>query len=206
MDFRRPLPPTEASIAATAAGAGLRGPDAVTELAALIEAFSSSELCQRLGRAVETRREERFAFLLDGGALLTGALDVLARERDGRMFVVDYKSDRLRGASPRELVAREYASQQLIYAIAVLRTGAPAVEILHTFLERPEEPVAASFTQADRADMERQLEALARGALAGQFPVSELPHRSLCDGCPAEGGLCSWPVEMTRREAPDRLF
>ena len=28
----------------------------------------------------------------------------------------------------------------------------------------------------------------------------------VCEGCPAEGGLCSWPLEMTRREAADRLF
>jgi hypothetical protein len=33
-----------------------------------------------------------------------------------------------------------------------------------------------------------------------------VPHRGLCSGCPAEGGLCSWPLEMTRREALDRLF
>jgi hypothetical protein len=175
-------------------------------LRSLIAAFAGGELCRRLAAAAETRREERFAFGVRGSALLTGALDVLAREPDGRMLVVDYKSDRLGERSPDEIVARAYGVQQLIYAIAVLRTGAPAVDVLHLFLERPEEPVSASFTQADRERMERRLDALAAGPLEGRFPVTELPHRALCHGCPAEGGLCSWPVSMTRREAPDRLF
>jgi hypothetical protein len=39
-----------------------------------------------------------------------------------------------------------------------------------------------------------------------RFTVTDAPQRSVCEGCPAEGGLCSWPLEMTRREAADRLF
>ena len=42
--------------------------------------------------------------------------------------------------------------------------------------------------------------------LRREFAVTDTPHRAVCAGCPAEGGLCSWPLEMTRREAPDRLF
>ena len=62
-------------------------------------------MCKRLAAATDVRREERFAFLLDDEALVGGALDVLAREPGGAMLVVDYKSDRLEGADPRELVA-----------------------------------------------------------------------------------------------------
>ena len=70
------------------------------------------------------------------------------------------------------------------------------------FLERPDHPVTARFT--DRSVLERELESLASGVLAGEFPVAEIPGVYVCNGCPGEGGLCSWSLEMTRRdpEAP----
>jgi hypothetical protein len=55
-------------------------------------------------------------------------------------------------------------------------------------------------------ELDRGLRGLADGVLRSEFPVTQTPHRAVCAGCPAEGGLCSWPLEMTRREAPDRLF
>jgi hypothetical protein len=150
------------------------------------------------------RREERFAFRL-AGVLITGALDVLARE-PSRMLVIDYKTDRLEGADPAQVVSDRYATQRLIYALAVLRAGAPAVEVEHLFLERVDEPVSATFTREHAPTLEAELSRLAGGVLRREFAVTERPHRAICEGCPAEGGLCSWPVELTRREAPDRLF
>ena len=98
LNFRRPSAPTAEAVAAAAAGAGLRAPtDAeADELADLVTAFASSELCARLAHATDARREERFAFQF-GGILINGAIDVLARERDGASLIVDYKSDRLDG-------------------------------------------------------------------------------------------------------------
>ena len=121
------------------------------ELDGLIAAFAESELCARLGRADEVRREERFAFLL-GDVLMTGAFDVLARERGGRMLVVDYKTDRLLGAAPATRVAEAYATQQLVYALAALRAGAVEVEVAHVFLEAAGDPVIEPFTADDRSD------------------------------------------------------
>ena len=75
-------------------------------------------------------------------------IDLLAEESDGGCLVVDYKSDRLAGADDLDaLVRREYSVQRLVYALAVLRDGAPRVEIAHWFLERPEEWVAAGYTR-----------------------------------------------------------
>ena len=74
------------------------------------------------------------------------------------------------------------------------------------FLEAPEEPVLAEFERAQRPALEQELDRLADGVLRREFAVSDTPHRALCAGCPAEGGLCSWPLDVTRREAPDRLF
>jgi ATP-dependent helicase/nuclease subunit A len=74
------------------------------------------------------------------------------------------------------------------------------------FLERPDEPVAVSFTAAELPELEAELAGLAGGVLERRFAVTDVPQRMICDGCPAEGGLCSWPLAMTRREAPDTLF
>lgn len=147
--------------------------------------------------------------------MIVGALDVLAREpatgEDAgpggeRMLVVDYKTDRLGRATPAQVVARGYEGQQLIYALAALNAGAAEVDVVHCFLEAPDEPVTATFTAAQRDELASRLRGLGAGVLERRFPVAPDPHRRLCAGCPAEGGLCSWPLELTRRESADTLF
>jgi len=212
LDFRRPVLPSGDLVTAAAAQAALDpvpGPAEADELAAVVRRFTESELCARLGRATQTRREERFAFALTSDPahpLVVGAIDVLAREPSGRMLVVDYKSDRLEGADPAAIVARQYGTQRLVYALAALHAGAEAVEIAHCFLERPDEPVSVTFERAQMAELQEQLSALAGGVLERRFEVTGAPYRGVCAGCPAQGGLCSWPLEMTRRESPDTLF
>jgi ATP-dependent helicase/nuclease subunit A len=171
-------------------------PGTPPELEPVLAAFIDSDLCTRLGRAREIRREQRFAFVLDG-TLVTGTFDVLATEleRGGRLLVVDYKTGRV----------APYATQALIYAIAALRTGAPAVEIVHTFLDAGESS-ARAYDAGDLPALEAELSERAAGLLAGHFGVADEPSRSLCAGCPALGGLCSWPLEVAMRESPDRLF
>ena len=39
--------------------------------------------------------------------------------------------------------------------------------------------------------------------LAGEYPVAEVPHRSLCATCPGRDGMCSYPPELTDRELPE---
>jgi ATP-dependent helicase/nuclease subunit A len=209
LDFRRPAVPSADAVLAAAARTGLSpppGPAEADELAALVRRFTDSELCARLARAIDTRREQRFAFPIGGQALVVGALDVLAREPGGRLLVVDYKSDRVAGAGIEAIVRDAYSTQRLIYALAALRAGAEAVEVAHCFLERPEEPAMAVFEHSRGDDLEAELGALSRGVLTRRFAVAPAPYRGLCAGCPAEGGLCSWPLELTRRESPDRLF
>ena len=163
------------AVTAAAAQAGLHpppGPAEADELAALVRRFADSELCARLGRATQTRREERFAFPLSADPaqpLVVGAIDVLAREPSGRMLVVDYKSDRLQGADPAAVVERQYGTQRLVYALAALHAGAEAVEIAHCFLERPDAPVSVTFERAQMAELQARLDALGRGVLERRF-------------------------------------
>ena len=133
--------------------------------------------------------------------LLTGVLDLLAREPDGGMLVVDYKSDRVvPGEDLRDVVEREYSIQRLLYALAVLSDGAPRVEIVHWFLHRPAEPVGVVFAAEERPRLQDAVARLVRSARVGSFTVSEDPHRGLCLTCPGRAGLCSWSDSMTLRE------
>jgi hypothetical protein len=203
LNFRRPSPP-DADAVTAATGGAVRDAQA-EEIAELVRRFTASQTCARLGHASDVRREERFSFLL-GQMLITGALDVLAREPEGRLLVVDYKSDRLEGRDPAHVVEREYMTQRLVYGLAALRTGAQLAEVVHVFLEAPELPVATTFEVADLPRLEDELTELTAGVARREFVVAPDPHRAICSGCPAEGSLCKWPLELTRRESPDQLF
>jgi ATP-dependent helicase/nuclease subunit A len=174
------------------------------EIARLVAAARTAPPAARVAAAATVRREHPFAFSLDGGGpLVTGVIDLLAGEADGGFLVLDYKSDRVGAAVDLEaLVEREYAIQRLLYALAVLRAGAASVEIVHWFLERPEEWASARYAAGERGELERQLGARVERAADAGSTVSPRPHRGLCLTCPARAGLCSWSEEQTLREDP----
>jgi hypothetical protein len=206
LDFARPAAPAGEAVAAVAASHGAElTAESAADVARLVEAFAASPLCERLARASGVRREAPFAFALEPGAgalLVHGVVDVLATERDGSALVVDYKTDRLDGAVPEEMTARDYAAQRLVYALAALRNGAPRVEVAHCYLERPAEPAVVTFTQPDAPALAERLLGLAEGVLAGEFGVTDRPHRELCATCPGRRALCSHPESVTLR-APE---
>ena len=172
------------------------------EIAALLERFlAASPLLHRLRAARSVAVEAPFVLPLPSpdAPLLNGVLDVLAEEQDGGSLVVDYKTDRLGDADAAEVVAGSYATQQAVYALAVLASGAAAVEVAYAFLDRPESLVAERFTRADLPGLWERVLARARPVLEGSFPVSPAPHLGLCAGCPGRGGLCSHPLELTDR-------
>jgi len=205
LDFSRPAAPDAAVVVELAEEWGVElTDDAVADIRGLVDAFATSPLCARLA-AARTRREAPFAFGLDpagGGPLVTGFLDAAAIEPDGGVLIVDYKSDRLEGASPADVVEREYATQRVVYALAALRDGAPRAEVAYCFLERPGEPVTRAFTAADATALTEHLAGLARGVIAGEYPVAAVPHRELCGDCPGRAAMCSWSEDMTLRELP----
>jgi ATP-dependent helicase/nuclease subunit A len=112
---------------------------------------------------------------------------------------VDYKSDRVEGADLQALVEGAYGAQRRIYALACLRSGAVAAEVVHVFLERAAEPAIARYGAADADALQRDLRVRAAGLLRGSYPVAEVPHRGLCATCPGRAGLCSHPPERTDR-------
>ncbi|MEA2293008.1 MAG: hypothetical protein QOE86_647 [Solirubrobacteraceae bacterium] len=199
-DFARPRPPAAEAVLEVAGAWGIDPtPEQADDVARLVAAFADSPLCGRLAAARGVRREAPFAFPLEPGVrgmLLHGIVDVVAQE-DGGALVVDYKTDWLGELAPEDLIARDYTGQRLVYALAALRDGAERVEVAHCFLELPQEPATATFTQADVPAVAERLVAEAERLLAGDFAPTPAPHRDLCATCPGRAALCSHPESRT---------
>ena len=86
---------------------------------------------------------------------MNGVVDVLADE-GARTLVVDWKSDALGEHEPEELTSEHYSTQRIVYALAALRAGAESVEVVHCYLERPDEPAVAQYDAADKERLERE--------------------------------------------------
>jgi len=204
LDFGSPrvLAGPELAMLADARGLAVEEPE-LAQVAKLVQAFASSPLCARLARARAVHREHPFALTLPGteraSPLLTGVIDVLAHEPDGGALVIDYKTDRL--SRPPGGDGEVYPVQRSVYALAVLRAGAPTVEVAHCFLEAPESPVGRRYAVGEADALEREIAALVHAVQGGRFPVAEHPHRELCLTCPARRRLCSWDEELTLRPA-----
>ncbi|HLI32687.1 MAG TPA: UvrD-helicase domain-containing protein [Solirubrobacteraceae bacterium] len=196
--------PGPSAVAQLAASAGLGEPSAAecAEIAELARVALSGPLAQRAARA-QGARELPFVFVLDPQLPpIGGAFDLYARERD-QALVIDYKSDRLReGVSAEDAVRERYSLQRQIYALAALRDGAAAVEVIHWFLRHPEQPAVARYGREQGQQLEAQLRERLDAACALAPAPSPAPNRALCAGCPARGGLCSWDLEATFR-APE---
>ncbi len=179
LDFRRPRRPEGAP----------------ADVGDLVEGFIGSSLFKRLAAARELRREEGFSFLL-GDALITGVLDVLASEPGERTLIVDYKSDRLEGAEPAAVVDRDYRIQRLVYGLAGLRAGAAVVEVVHVFLERPEEPVSATYGHEEIEALERRAAGVGGGGAEGRFHRHRRAVRTGVQRVPGGGR----PVQLAARD------
>jgi ATP-dependent helicase/nuclease subunit A len=210
LDFGRSHAPDANAVLAEAARAGVRLSDAAAEeIAALIAPLVASDLPRRLAALKDLRREQPFALALDAIPLV-GVFDLIGRERAGdhdRTVVVDWKSDRLDpDADPRVIADADYGLQRGAYALAALADGASEVEVLHVFLERPDEPATATYRQQDVPQLTAELQDRAEAILRRDFPVAPNPQPRICDGCPGRGSLCSWPLEATLDVPEGRLF
>jgi len=203
IDFAQPATPTADDVAALIERyrEPVRAPE-VADLIELVAAFASSPLRERLAAANHVRTELPFAFQLTpdtaGGRslLVNGIVDVHATEPD-RTLILDYKSDRLEGRDPTEVVESGYDIQRTVYALAALHAQAPLVEVTYLFLERPNDPVSATYQASDLPTLDTRLRNLANPVATGQFKPTDNPHHTLCADCPGQPGLCSWPPERT---------
>jgi len=200
LDYADPRPPTDEELRERAETHGLElDGEGCADLRGLVQAFLDGPWFARLRAAAERQREAVFAYPI-GDTMLTGVVDVRAREDGGGALVVDYKTDRLAPEVDLEAhVEHDYGAQRRIYALAELRAGAQTVEVVHLFLERPGEPAVARYASADMPALEADLLARMGGILRGEFGVTDTPYLGVCRGCPGRGTLCPQPVELTER-------
>ncbi len=205
LDFADPAAPSPGDVAERLESYGAEaGPGAVEDTLRFVTAFLGTPLFERLAAAGRVRKELAFAYELAppaaGGRslLVNGFVDVYAEERE-RVLIVDYKTDSLEGTDAEALVETSYSIQRLIYALAALRSGAPAVEVAYCFLEQPEATVTRAWTAADSDALERELLELAGGVIEGRFEPAPEPHLHLCAQCAGRPSLCSWDEEATSR-------
>ena len=158
-------------------------------IAGFVAVWSDCALRERVDGLVHARPEVPFAFEV-GGVLFRGRFDVFGREADGSALVVDFKTNRLDERVAQEVMDRTYAVQVTTYALAALRTGAPAVEVAYAFLERAD-AVATRRFEADAAGaLEAELQEAIDAIRAGQFPARP---GFQCRECPALDLLCAGP-------------
>ena len=210
---------TRCSSGSTFADPCRRAPEAIIEAAERAGLAEAALEDRRARRSVRRQRAVRAA-RPGHGRPPRGALRVPARRRRAddrrirrararagrRLLVVDYKSDRLAGADPAELVARAVRdpAADLRARRAAHRRRCRSRSCTSSW-RLPDGPVTGPSRRAT-ARLERELASLAGGVLESRVRRHRRAAAALCRGCPAEGGLCSWPLELTRREAPDRLF
>lgn len=204
VDLDQPAPPADlpALVAGWYPGVSV---DELERVRRDVEVFCSSAMAARLEQLGGAVAERPFAFELEG-VLLNGRLDVL-RNVDGEALVLDFKTNALRGASPVELVERDYRIQRVVYALACLHGGADSVEVVYQFLEAPDDLVSVTYTASDRALLERELAVELERIAEGDFRPN--PSEFTCTGCPARDVICAgprldeWPVWEDRGPQPE---
>ena len=127
-------------------------------LLAPLRAWLGSALFAERVRALH-RSAQRCRSCCDFGLrLVRGSIDLLVEDAGRAPLIVDFKTDRLGGHAPADLMER-YGIQRDIYALAVSEaTGSTEVEVAYVFLERPEEPVTETLGSDEVAAGRERLE------------------------------------------------
>jgi ATP-dependent helicase/nuclease subunit A len=155
------------------------GQEAIERALDLTQAFWRTPIPVRAALA-GAGREVPFLFAQDG-TVISGVMDLVWQEGDA-WFIVDYKTNALKGRSPAD-VAAGYDLQASVYALAALRAGAARASMEFVFLEEPETPVELLFSERDRPELQARL-------------AGTLARIRQSDFSPSQGGSCSWcPLE-----------
>lgn len=194
---RRWRPPTDQGIAGILEGEGVEPTAETLGLArSMIDGFLGSELAAELEGH---RADPEVRLLVDvDGVIIRGFADLLVRDLETPM-ILDYKTNRLDGKDPRELM-EEYDLQRDLYALAVSEAlGAARVETVFAFLRAPADPVRDRFDAERLAEartgISRLVEAITQGRYFGGPDAVHQP----CGGC--------WACDLLRDrigDIPDR--
>jgi ATP-dependent helicase/nuclease subunit A len=173
------------------------GADDRAVVAELVAAWERSSLSARMRAAGTVAHELPFAFCEDD-VVLRGSLDICVRDAEGALLVADLKTTVLGQREPEAVVESAYGLQRAIYALAALRTGAPATEIAFCFLERAEATVNRRYTQTDAEWLAAEVRAAIGRLRSSSFTARAGAH---CATCPALDRLCPAPGWRERQPA-----
>jgi ATP-dependent exoDNAse (exonuclease V) beta subunit len=165
-------------------------PENEERIGGFVAAWSASPLRGRVDEVTDARHEVGFAFEVDG-VLLRGRFDLYGHLGDGTVLIVDFKTNRLGERTAQDVMDGAYAEQVKTYALAALRSGAPAAEIAYAFLEDAEAVAVRRFSAADVPELEAELHTAIDAIRAGRFTARPGPH---CQECPALDLLCAGPA------------
>ena len=127
---------------------------AAAELAPLLAGYEAGDLFRSVSGST-AYREWQFAYRLPDphGAppyLFTGRIDCILDYGDGRLGIVDYKTDRV-AAGDAAAKAKEYTVQMVLYALAVEAAGLGSVRDARLHFLRPGVTVTVDLHEAARA-------------------------------------------------------
>jgi ATP-dependent exoDNAse (exonuclease V) beta subunit len=196
LDWAGP-PPGPGWAAAAEAVAGLPASPADRERAErMVAGLLASELAERIRSAPARAAEEPFA-LAAGGAVMSGAIDLLVDEGGGRALVIDWKTHALSPGATAAAVAAEYRLQQALYGLAALRAGRREVALGWIVLEDVAGSPWRTVRGADAPALEAAVEAALRPLRSPARPPSARTPQPFCSGCPGLDAGC--PVALAPR-------
>ena len=154
-----------------------------------IEGVRKSRLAERLASARRVFSEKRF-HLLEQGRLVTGIVDKLFQERNGRWVVVDFKTSPLTARDGGEgIVKRSYRLQVQLYLWAVSQVLDTMNLEGHLLFTESGTLVPVSFDAGVSARCRDLIGGLPRTPGLNQFPRTRVSET--CSGCGFKtGGVC----------------
>jgi hypothetical protein len=174
------------------------GPAEQETVARLVAGWRDSPLAARLADRPAARE---VPLLLDvDGIPLTGYLDLVVDGEQG-VEVVDYKTNRLEDRTAAEVRDSDYSLQEVVYALALLERGAPAVDVHFAFLDAGT-VVSRRFAAGDAPALRAQVTAAVARAVSGPYLPRPGPP---CAECPVLGVLCAGPDLDALHGAPDAV-
>jgi CRISPR/Cas system-associated exonuclease Cas4 (RecB family) len=165
------------------------GADGVRRLGEAVERYCGSDVAAQVASRPSVRRESPFSMRIGESFLLTGAIDLYARDGDDAL-IVDYKSG-VTGEGAE--LGERYRLQARCYALAVLRDGCTTATIQFV---RPEVETAGgtiqrttfTFAAAEACEIEQDLLRRYAEIEASAFEPSASHD---CLHCDIPAGLCS---------------
>ena len=164
------------------AGAAVDRP--AEEVVRLVERFQESAFWASLSAAQNVHREFDFVVELDG-VVLRGQIDVWF-EREGKLFLADYKTDSLDPDADRQRLA-PYELQLCLYALALQRLRGRAPHGAWLCFLRAAKEIPVDLGPESLAAALQTLRALREAQESGVFPLNEGPQ---CARCAFHGALC----------------